>query len=95
MASGARALVACEGGRLVSELQTRGGLWIPFPAKSKNPLRMALNVGKLAKLIRAERVDLVHARSRARRMGGAGRRETRRRSLVTTYRTAPMRARAR
>ena len=63
--AGARALVASEGGRLVSELQARGGLWIPFPAKTKNPLKMALNVRRLRQLIRRERVDLVHARSRA------------------------------
>lgn len=63
--AGARALVASNGGRLVSELQARGGLWVPFPAKTKNPLRMALNVGRLKKLIRAEHVDLLHARSRA------------------------------
>ena len=63
--AGARALVASEGGRLVSELQARGGLWIPFPAKTKNPLKMALNVRRLRELIRRERVDLVHARSRA------------------------------
>ena len=30
--AGARALVATEGGRLVSELQAVGGIWIPFPA---------------------------------------------------------------
>jgi glycosyltransferase involved in cell wall biosynthesis len=65
VAAGARALVACDGGRLVSELQARGGLWIPFPAKTKNPLHMALNVGNLQGIIRRERVDLVHARSRA------------------------------
>ena len=64
-AVGARPLVACEGGRLVAELQARGGIWVPFPASDKNPLTMALNVRKLAKLIRAEVPDVVHARSRA------------------------------
>lgn len=63
--AGARALVATEGGRLVGELQTKGGIWVPFPAGTKNPLSMALNVGKLARIIRAEKVDLIHARSRA------------------------------
>ena len=85
VASGARALVACEGGRLVSELQARGGLWIPFSAKSKNPLRMALNVGKLARLIRAERVDLVHARSRAPAWVALGAAKRAGVPLVTTY----------
>jgi glycosyltransferase involved in cell wall biosynthesis len=62
---GARPLVASEGGRLVSELQAKGGVWIKFPAKTKNPLKMAYNVLRLRHLIRAEGVDLVHARSRA------------------------------
>jgi glycosyltransferase involved in cell wall biosynthesis len=62
---GARALVASTGGRLVSELQAKGGVWIPFPAKTKNPLAMMLNVRRFAGLIGDERVDLVHARSRA------------------------------
>ncbi len=62
---GARALVASEGGRLVAELQARGGTWLPFPAKTKNPFAMALNIPRLARLIRNERVELIHARSRA------------------------------
>jgi glycosyltransferase involved in cell wall biosynthesis len=65
VAAGARALVASEGGRLVSELQAVGGLFSPFPAATKNPLAMALHVRRLVRLIRDERVDLVHARSRA------------------------------
>jgi glycosyltransferase involved in cell wall biosynthesis len=65
VAAGARALVASEGGRLTSELQAVGGLLSPFPAATKNPLLMALNVRRLARLIRDEGVDIVHARSRA------------------------------
>lgn len=63
--AGARAIVATAGGRLVSELQALGGIWAPFPAASKNPLHMMMNVRKLRKLIERENVDLVHARSRA------------------------------
>ncbi len=63
--AGARALVASEGGRLASELQAVGGVLLPFPAATKNPISMLRNVRKLARLIIAERVDLVHARSRA------------------------------
>ncbi|MGL5733658.1 MAG: glycosyltransferase, partial [Beijerinckiaceae bacterium] len=62
---GARALVASRGGRLVGELQAKGGTWIPFPADSKNPLVMASNIGRLKALIRSERVAIVHAHSRA------------------------------
>ena len=63
--AGARSLVAAEGGRLVPELQARGGIWLPFPANTKNPLAMTWNVRALASLIRRERPALVHARSRA------------------------------
>jgi glycosyltransferase involved in cell wall biosynthesis len=63
--AGARSLVVSRGGRMVSELQSKGGVWIPFPAATKNPLSMAFNVLRLARIIRDEGVDIVHARSRA------------------------------
>ena len=63
--AGARALVASAGGRLVSELQARGAIWVPFPARTKNPLAMAWNVARLRRVIAQERPALVHARSRA------------------------------
>lgn len=62
---GARALVASRGGRLVGELQAKGGVWVPFPADSKNPLVMARNISRLKSLIRTERVAIVHVHSRA------------------------------
>ncbi len=65
--AGARALVASEGGRLASELQAVGGLLTPFPAATKNPLAMALNVRRLARLIVEER-----RRSRSRPFARAG-----------------------
>ncbi|MGD1037129.1 MAG: glycosyltransferase family 4 protein [Roseiarcus sp.] len=83
--AGARALVASEGGRLASELQAVGGLLAPFPAATKNPLAMALNVRRLARLIVEERVDLVHARSRAPAWVALGACRTTGRPFVTTY----------
>ncbi|MGJ0454815.1 MAG: glycosyltransferase family 4 protein [Methylocystis sp.] len=85
---GARCLVASRGGRMVSELQSKGGVWAPFPAATKNPFAMALNSVRLARIIRDEGVDIVHARSRApawvayyaARQTGA--------KLVTTYHSA-------
>jgi glycosyltransferase involved in cell wall biosynthesis len=62
---GARCLVASRGGRMVSELQSKGGVWLPFPAATKNPIAMALNSVQLARILRDEGVDIVHARSRA------------------------------
>lgn len=62
---GARTLVASRGGRLVADLAAAGGIWIPFPADTKNPLRLIANIFALVKLIRRENVRLIHARSRA------------------------------
>ncbi|WP_407527703.1 glycosyltransferase family 4 protein [Methylobacterium oryzisoli] len=84
-AVGARALVATEGGRLVGELQAKGGIWVPFPARTKNPFAMALNVGRLARICRAEGVDLVHARSRAPAWVALGARRRLGLPFVTTY----------
>jgi glycosyltransferase involved in cell wall biosynthesis len=83
--AGARALVASEGGRLASELQAVGGLLAPFPAATKNPFAMALNVPRLARLIAEEGIDLVHARSRAPAWVALGACRKTRRPFITTY----------
>ena len=64
-AAGARALVACAGGRMKGELQAKGGVFVPFPSRTNNPFAMALNMRRLARLIAAENADIVHVRSRA------------------------------
>ncbi|MGY2046951.1 glycosyltransferase [Methylobacterium sp. JK268] len=84
-AAGARALVATEGGRLVGELQAKGGVWLPFPARTKNPFAMAVNVERLARLCRQEGVALIHARSRAPAWVALGARRRLGLPLVTTY----------
>ena len=62
--AGARALVASDSSELAGELQAIGGLFVQFPAATKNPLAMTLNMRRLQRIIASERVDLVHARSR-------------------------------
>ena len=62
--TGARALVATDSSGLAGELQAIGGLFVRFPAATKNPLAMALNMRRLQRIIASERVDLVHVRSR-------------------------------
>ncbi|GEP06983.1 glycosyltransferase family 4 protein [Methylobacterium oxalidis] len=84
-AAGARPLVATEGGRLVGELQAKGGIWVPFPAASKNPLAMALNVRRLMAVCRREGVKLIHARSRAPAWVALGAARRLRIPFVTTY----------
>ncbi|MCB2113602.1 MAG: glycosyltransferase family 4 protein [Parvularculaceae bacterium] len=63
--AGGRALVATAGGRLAGEIEKAGGQVILMPAASKNPLVIVANRARLIRLMRAENVDLVHARSRA------------------------------
>ena len=62
--TGARALVATDSHGLAAELQAIGGLFVGFPAATKNPLAMALNTRRLQRIIAVEQVDLVHVRSR-------------------------------
>jgi glycosyltransferase involved in cell wall biosynthesis len=82
---GARAVVATEGGRLVGELQAKGGIWIPFPAGTKNPVAMALNVRRLARVAHQEGAALIHARSRAPAWVGLGAARALGIPFVTTY----------
>ncbi len=63
--AGGTALVASAGGRLEPAVAAAGGRHIVLPLASKNPVRIWRNVGHLVRLIRAEGVELVHARSRA------------------------------
>lgn len=83
--AGARALVATEGGRLVAELQAKGGVWLPFPAASKNPVAMLFNIRKLARLCKQEGVELIHARSRAPAWVALGAAKLLKLPFVTTY----------
>lgn len=64
--AGGRALVFSAGGRLVHELEAIGAEHIFGEANSKHPWTVFVsNPAKLAKLIVQEKVDIVHARSRA------------------------------
>jgi len=63
--SGARAIVAGEGGSLVGELRAFGGEWLPMATDTINPLRIRGNAARLAGVIGSERIDIVHAQSAA------------------------------
>jgi glycosyltransferase involved in cell wall biosynthesis len=62
--TGARPLVATDSGEMAGELQAIGGLFVRFPAATKNPLAMTLNARRLQRIVASERIDLVHVRSR-------------------------------
>ncbi len=63
--AGGSALVASAGGRMVPAVERAGGTHITLKLASKNPARIWSNAARLAFLIRAADVDIVHARSRA------------------------------
>ncbi len=61
--SGARAIVAGDGGPLVGELRAFGGEWLPMRNETFNPLRIRSNAHQITNLIAGERIDIVHAQS--------------------------------
>jgi len=63
--AGGTSLVASEGGPMEYELKRGGVTHIRLPLDTKNPFAMYRNVARLAAVIRAHDVDIVHARSRA------------------------------
>ena len=64
-AAGWKALVASAGGAMVPHITHAGGEHITLPLHSKNPLIIRANAWRLAQLIKARQVSLIHARSRA------------------------------
>jgi len=85
VAAGGRALVASAGGRLASRLTALGGELIEMPVDTKNLLAMRRNARRLATLIADEKVDLVHARSRAPAWSGYWATQKTGTRFVTTY----------
>ena len=63
--AGGRALIATTGGRMEPRLRQMGGEVFRMPLHRKGPLQMWMNTQRLKRLIRREKVELVHARSRA------------------------------
>jgi glycosyltransferase involved in cell wall biosynthesis len=63
--TGAHSLVASAGGPLVQSIERAGGIHVTLPLATKSPLGIWHNVAALEALIRAEKISLVHARSRA------------------------------
>lgn len=64
-AAGWRALVASAGGAMLHQVDLAGARHFQLPLKGKNPIQIRSNAARLAELIKAEKVDIIHARSRA------------------------------
>jgi len=65
VAAGGRSWIATEGGRLAAEAQAKGITLVLGDFASKNPLRIWSNASMLERLVKSERIDILHARSRA------------------------------
>lgn len=63
--AGGIAIVASEGGPMVHELERAHAKHVRLPLAPKNPFTIWRNAGRLARLIRKHKVDIIHARSRA------------------------------
>src|SRR6056297_1675228 len=85
VAAGGRALVATEGGQMVPRVERAGGEIFEMNVATKNPLSLWQNAGLLARLIREDRVDVVHARSRAPAWSACWAARRTRSAFVTTY----------
>lgn len=85
VAAGGRSLVASSGGRMVRDVERAGATHVTLPLQAKGFLAIRRNAAALARLIRDEGVDIVHARSRA--PAWAARRACRRTGahFVTTF----------
>jgi glycosyltransferase involved in cell wall biosynthesis len=60
---GARAIVAGERGELVDALKRFGGEWLPLDTATLNPSKLVANAEALHKIITAEGVHIVHAKT--------------------------------
>lgn len=87
-AAGHRALVVSAGGPRVAEILKAGGLHYVWPVHSKNPLMMLINMFWLARFIQNQRVDIIHARSRAPAWSAFGAARMMHKSFVTTNHAA-------
>jgi glycosyltransferase involved in cell wall biosynthesis len=65
VAAGHRTIVVSSGGALVDKIRAVGVQHVWCPAASKNPVTILNNALWLAKLVRKQQVDIIHARSRA------------------------------
>jgi len=83
--AGARSIVLSEGGRMAEAVQQAGGEWVPFPAATRNPVRIFGNVGQLTRFLAENGADLIHARSRAPAWSAAAAARRTRIPFVTTY----------
>jgi len=85
VAAGGRSTVACDGGAMCEAVEAAGGEILRTPVAAKSPLTVWANRARLAAFIRAEGVDIVHARSRAPAWSGLWAARAAGARFITTY----------
>jgi lipopolysaccharide heptosyltransferase II len=65
IARGHKAVVVSSGGNLTRELDAMGAKHYTLPVHRKSPLSVFLMIRKIEEIIKKEKIDIVHARSRA------------------------------
>ena len=83
--AGGRAIVVSSGGPLVHDLSRAGAEHLTLPVDRKTPWAIRANAEKLAEIVRAENVDILHARSRAPAWSAAMAARRTDRAFVTTF----------
>jgi len=85
VAAGHKSIIAAEPGPLLSAAQRSGAEIMHLPLASKSPLTMRRNAKRLETLIRAQKLDLVHAHSRAPAWSARWAVQNTKTPLVTSY----------
>jgi len=85
VAAGWKSFVASSGGPMERELARAGAGHITLPLASKNPLTIRRNAKALVEIIRHNKIDIVHARSRAPAWSAWRAATKTRRRFVTTF----------
>src|SRR5437763_325326 len=86
--AGWTAYVASAGGPMEGPLARTGATHIRLPLASKNPLLIRRNAKALIEIVRRNRIDIVHARSRAPAWSAWSAARATRRHFVTTFHNA-------
>jgi glycosyltransferase involved in cell wall biosynthesis len=63
--AGHRSIVVSSGGRMVGDVTAAGATFIPMNVESTNPVTMVRNALAMARLVREQRCDVIHAHARA------------------------------
>ncbi|MDE8344831.1 MAG: glycosyltransferase family 4 protein [Acidocella sp.] len=84
-AAGHKCLIAAQPGPLLGAAARTGAQIVPLALDTKSPLAIRRNAGRIARVIAAHKVDLVHAHSRAPAWSGYWAARAQKIPFVTTY----------